>query len=168
LTEPTRVDPRYATDELRCDYAHVGLFDAEDWRQWIARPDLETDALSLTHAALLHGGSESRSVPEKDRFLCYWFHTPHTGGGLVHGYPIEWEEGHVLVRLDPRWDHRNANLLRSTDPRRIEKNIERQYQWCCRIFAAYRDLNPPAPLSWHLIGPRPADSMFYVERYEPD
>jgi len=167
LTEPTRVDPRYATDELRCDYAHVGLFDAEDWRQWIARPDLETDALSLTHAALLHGGSESRSVPEKDRFLCYWFHTPNTGEGYVHGYPIEWEEGHLLVRLDPNWDFENCRFIPSHEGSRVERNIEKQYAWGQSIFDAYVAKGPKFPLSWHMVGPRAMDSMFYIQRVEP-
>ena len=167
MTEPLQINPDHATETLRCDYAHVGLFDTTAWQPWIARPGLETEPLAMAHAALLRGGSAERSVLEKDRYLCYWYHTPHSGGGLVHGYPIEWEEGHLLVRLDPRWDHRNQTMLKSTDTRRIERNIEQQYQWGRRIYTMYLELEPGGPLSWHLIGPRPTDSMFYIERYEP-
>ena len=47
----------------------------------------------------------------KDRFLCFWFYTPNTGEGLIHGYPIEWDEAHLLVRIDPQWDYDRQQLI---------------------------------------------------------
>jgi len=35
-----------------------------------------------------------------------------------------------------------------------------------RVFEAYASKSPRFPLSWHMIGPRAADSMFYIERVE--
>jgi hypothetical protein len=175
LPEPVRIDKRSASPALRADYAHIGLLDIDERKLYIAKkPDPNSaDADSLippiraAHASLLLGGSATHSVPEKDRFLCYWFHTPRTGSGLLHGYPIEWDEGHVMIRLDPYWDYKNQRLLKSTDSHRVEQNIEQQYKWGCHIFESYAALRPTFPLSWHLIGPRPADSMFYVARREP-
>ena len=167
VPEFQRIDVRHATDRLRADYAHVGLLDCGDLKLWVARHADGTAALRIGHAALLTGGSSTSGVLEKDRFLCYWYHTPHTGQGLVHGYPIEWDEGHLMVRLDPNWDYRTQTLLPSTDSRRIEKNMDRQYEWGRRIYEAYVALKPAHPISWHMVGPRPSDSMFYVERWEP-
>ena len=173
MPEPVRIDKRAATHTLRADYAHIGLLDIDERKLYIAKKpnpaaaDALIPPIRASHASLLLGGSVSHSVPEKDRFLCYWFHTPKTGSGLLHGYPIEWDEGHVMIRLDPYWDYRNQKLLKSTDSHRIEQNIEQQYNWGRHIFEAYRELRPRFALSWHLIGPRPADSMFYVARAEP-
>lgn len=167
MPEPQRIDASHATDRLCVDDAHVGLLDTASLKLWIARKPLDASALRVSHAQLLIGGSSATGVPDKDRFLCYWYHTPGSGEGLVHGYPIEWEEGHLMVRLDPNWDYKAQTLLRSTDQRRIEKNIDRQYEWGRRIFEAYVGLRPPHPISWHLVGPRPADSMFYIARWEP-
>ena len=167
MAEPARIDKRYATDRLRADYAHVGLFDTADHRLWIARKRLRTTPIRVSHAQLLHGGPADAGAAEKDRFLCYWYHTPHTGDGLVHGYPIEWDEAHLMVRLEPTWDYKRQHLLTSTDTRRIEANIDRQFDWARCIFERYHQLRPRFPVSWHMIGPRPADSMFYIQRVEP-
>jgi len=56
--------------------------------------------------------------------------------------------------------------LRSTDIRRIDKNIDQQYAWGQWIFDQYLALERDHPLSWHLIGPRATDSIFYVQRVE--
>jgi hypothetical protein len=168
LTQPARnIDRRNATEKVRVDYAHVGLLDTADLSLWIARKRFGVIPLRVSHAQLLTGGSSTTSVAEKDRFLCYWYHTPNTGEGLVHGYPIEWHEAHLMIRMDPNWDYKTQTLLPSTDERRIEKNIDRQYEWARRIFQTYVTLKPNFPLSWHFMGPRPSDSMFYVERHEP-
>lgn len=167
MPTPARINKRHATDRLRTDYAHTGLFDTNNRGLWIARRRFNVTPIRVSHARLLIGGSDDTGVAEKDRFLCYWYHTPHTGSGLLHGYPIEWEEAHLMVRLDPTWDHRNQKLLRPTaDPHRVERNREQQYRWGQLIFEAYAALGPRFPLSWHLIGPRPADSMFYIRRIE--
>ena len=114
---------------------------------------------------------------EKDRFLCFWFHHPGskpaqavgsvaTASLSVHGYPIEWQESHLLVRLDPTWDIANQCLIKSTDTRKIDRNIDQQYAWGEHLFNQYRGLKNDHPLSWHLVGPRAQDSLFYVERVE--
>ncbi|MHC4996228.1 MAG: hypothetical protein ACYTGQ_14385 [Planctomycetota bacterium] len=149
------------------NYPHTGLYDCVDGAIWIARKKARLSPLNVSHATLIIGGSGSTSVADKDRFLCIWFHTPNTGSGLMQGYPIEWDEAHLMVRMDPNWDYASQKLLPSTDTRRVERNIDRQYRWGERIFKAYVARKPKFPLSWHLVGPRPADSMFYVERCEP-
>jgi hypothetical protein len=166
LPSDCRINPKYATEKLRCDVAHAGLFDVRERKLWIAKKRLGSVPLNVAHARMLHGGSSTTSVADKDRFLCYWFHTPHTGEGLVHGYPIEWEEGHLMVRLDPNWNYARQELIRSTETAKIEHNIDQQFHWGQMIFETYVALKPKFPLSWHMIGPRPADSMFYVQRVE--
>lgn len=161
-----QVNKSYSTDRVRVDYAHVGLFDVVDRRLWIAKKRWGVVPVRVSHARLLHGGTQDASTAEKDRFVCYWYHTPGTGEGFVHGYPIEWEEGHLLIRLDPNWDYVNRAFIPSTATARVERNIELQYKWGRQIFEAYAQRTPKFPLSWHMIGPRAADSMFYIQRQE--
>lgn len=168
MSTATTIHTKHATDKLRVDYAHVGLYDVEHRQIWVARKRLGVKPLNVSHARMLIGGTNSTSVGDKDRFLCYWFHTPNTGNGLVHGYPIEWDEAHLMIRLDPNWNYATQELIRSVDTAKVEKNIDQQYQWGRYIFNSYVKMGPRFPLSWHMIGPRPADSMFYVERYEPE
>ena len=160
------INRRYTTDLLSLDYPHVGLYDVSERKLWIARRRWGIAPVHISHARLLRGGTQQTSTADKDRFLCYWYHTPGSGEGHVHGYPIEWDEGHLLVRLDPNWNYRSQRFIPGTDTARIEANIEQQYRWGRRIFEAYVAQNPPHPLSWHLIGPRPADSLFYIARIE--
>jgi len=162
-----RVNTRYCSDKVRVDYAHVGLFDAASGTLWIARKRFGASPVRVSHARLLVGGTQDTSTSSKDRFLCYWFHTPNTGEGKVHGYPIEWSEGHLLVRLDPHWNYLARCLIPSTDTARIEKNIDQQYEWGRRIFQAYVDRQPGFPVSFHMVGQRASDSMFYITRYAP-
>ncbi len=162
-----RIDTRHSTAKLRADYAHVGLYEATSGQLWIAKQRFGVVPVRVSHARLLVGGTNDTSTAEKDRFLCYWFHTPGTGEGYVHGYPIEWDEGHLLVRLDPNWNYLTKQFIPNTDTAKIEQNVEQQYKWGRRIFDAYLAMRPRFPISWHMIGPRPADSMFYVQRAEP-
>jgi hypothetical protein len=152
---------------LRADYAHVGLYDVAEKTCWIAKKRWGTTPVRVSHARLLHGGTQDQSTAEKDRFVCYWFHTPGTGEGYVHGYPVEWDEGHLLVRLDPNWSYTQQKFIPNTDTRRVEKNIEQQYTWGRKLFEMYASRRPKFALSWHMIGPRAADSMFYIQRVEP-
>jgi len=162
----SHVDKQYCTARMRADYPHVGLFDAKASKLWIAKKKWGVSPVRVSHARLLVGGTQDTSTTSKDQFLCYWFHTPNTGEGYVQGYPIEWEEGHVLIRMDPTWDYLNCVMIPSTDSAKIEANIERQYGWGQKIFDTYAALKPKFPISWHMIGPRPTDSMFYVQRIE--
>jgi hypothetical protein len=164
VTQTTRINKRYSTDRLRCDMAHVGLFDVADYTLWIARRRIGQDPLKTSHARMILGGTHAASVAEKDRFVCYWFHTPHTGEGLVHGQAIDWSEGHLMVRLDPFWNYATQKLIRSTDTARLEHNVDQQYRWAQHIFERYAAMGPRYPLNWHMLGPRPADSMFHVQR----
>ncbi len=161
------INTHYCTDDLRVDYAHVGLYDVQEARLWIARKRLlGTPAIRISHARLLTGGSQESSTADKDKFLCFWYHTPNTGEGYVHGYPIEWEEGHLLIRLDPNWNYQTRQFIPTIETAKIEHNIEQQFKWGRRIFETYASRKPAFPISYHMIGPRAADSMFYVQRIE--
>ena len=155
----------------------MGLYDIASRDLWIAKKKLGQDPSRVSHAKLLSAGGGNMASAEKDRFLCFWFHHPSsaptqalgsvaTASMAVHGYPIEWNEAHLLVRLDPTWDIAQQCLVKSTDTRKIDKNIDQQYAWGEEIFKHYREVKGKDPLSWHLVGPRAQDSMFYVERVE--
>ncbi|MCC5830129.1 MAG: hypothetical protein JJU36_11840 [Phycisphaeraceae bacterium] len=161
-----RIDTRFSSDKIRVDYAHVGLMDVTDRKIWIARKRWGVLPVRVSHARLLMGGGQDTSTADKDRFLCFWYHTPGSGEGFVHGYPIEWDEGHLLVRLDPNWNYHSQKFVPNTETAKIEANIEQQYRWGKYIFESYVAKHPGNPLSWHLIGPRPADSLFYIQRVE--
>lgn len=161
------INPKFSTDRLTTAYAHVGLFDAPANTMWIARKRFGVEPVRVSHARLILGGTHDTSTADKDKFVCFWFHTPGTGEGMVHGYPIEWSEGHVMIRLDPNWDYRNRVFIPNSDTPRVEKNIDQQYEWGKAIFRAYLELKPTFPLSYHMVGPRATDSMFYIERVEP-
>ncbi len=161
------INRSFCTTKLRADYAHVGLYDVHDRRLWIAKNKWGTPASRVSHAKLLKGGGQDTSTADKDRFVCYWFHTPNTGSGPLQGYPIEWTEGHVIVRLDPNWSYQTRSFIPPADTRRVEKNIEQQFQWGEHVFRTYCQHKLRFPLSLHMLGPRAADSMFYLQRFEP-
>lgn len=166
VSDSARINRRYCTNQVRVDYAHVGLFDVVEKEMWIARKRWGVVPVRISHARLLTSGSNTTSTADKDRFVCYWYHTPGTGEGYVHGYPIEWEEGHLLIRLDPNWNYLTQTFIPGTDTAKLEKNVDQQYDWGQRIFDAYTARGPGFPLSWHMIGPRATDSMFYIQRVE--
>jgi len=166
VSSPRSVNARFCTDKLRADYAHVGLYDVSARKVWIARKAFGIVPVRLSHARLINAGDNESSTADKDHFVCFWFHTPNTDKGYVHGYPIEWEEGHLLVRLDPNWNYLTRQFIPATNTAQVEKNIEQQYEWGRRIFDAYLACKPRFAMSWHMIGPRAADSMFYVHRVE--
>ncbi|MBI1336042.1 MAG: hypothetical protein GC164_03665 [Phycisphaera sp.] len=167
MPDDRKINKQYCTDKVRVDYAHVGLYDVQTRSMWIAKKRWGVVPVRVSHARLLVGGTNDTSTADKDRFVCYWYHTPGTGQGYVHGYPIEWDEGQLLVRLDPNWNYLTREFIPNSDTAKIEKNIEQQYAWGKKIFEAYAGRKPSFPLSWHMIGPRPADSMFYIQRVEP-
>lgn len=160
------INTKFATNRVKAHYAHVGLYDVADLQLWVARKRFGQRVDQVSHARLITGGTNSTSTADKDRFMCYWFHTPNTGSGPVQGYPIEWEEGHLLIRLDPNWDYHKQAFISNTSERKLEKNIDQQFAAGKRIYQSYLDLKPGFPLSYHMIGPRAADSIFYVERHE--
>ena len=171
------INPTYATTKLSMAYPPGCLFDVQAREIWIARKKLGQNPARVSHAKLLLAGGGNMASAEKDRFLCFWFHHPDsaptqalgsvaTATMAVHGYPIEWHEAHLLVRLDPTWDITQQQLVKSTDTRKVEKNIDQQYAWGQYIFKQYCQIGASHPLSWHLVGPRAQDSLFYVERVE--
>ena len=100
--------------------------------------------------------------PDKDRFICYWFHIPGSGTGYVHGYPIEWSEGQLLVRLDPNWDYVNRRFVPSTDTAKVERIIEQQYECGRKMFETYVALKPkiPAELAYDRASCRGFDVLY--------
>ena len=167
MSSETAINRSHCTNQLRVDYAHVGLFDVSDRSLWIAKKRFGTKPIQVSHARLLKHGSNNSSTADKDRFLCYWFHTPNTGEGYVHGYPIEWAEAHLMIRLDPNWNYATQEFIASVESAKVGRNIDQQYKWGESIFRCYVEKRPAFPLSWHLIGPRATDCMFYIERWEP-
>jgi len=163
----TRIDRRFCTNKVHVDYPHVGLYDVTSKEIWIARRRWGVAPVRVSHARLLIGGSNDTSTAEKDRFVCYWYHTPGSASGYVHGYPIEWSEGQLLIRLDLNWNYLTQQFIPSHESAKVEKNIDQQYDWAKKIFDRYVARKPKWPLSYHMLGPRPADSMFYVERVDP-
>jgi len=167
-TNYRKINLKHCTNKIRVDYAHAGLFDVKERTLWIAKKRIGVVPIRVSHARLLAEGGADSSTADKDRFVCYWCHTPGSGSGFVHGYPIEWNEGHVMVRLDPNWDYVKRKFVPSTDTVKIDRNIEQQYAWGQKIFGSYVSLKPKYAISWHMIGPRAADSMFYIQRVEVD
>ncbi len=160
------INRKFCTDQIHVEYPHVGLYDVQARQTWIARKRWGITPVRVSHAKLLMGGTQDTSTAEKDKFVCYWYHTPGSGEGYVHGYPIEWDEAHLLIRLDPNWSYLSREFIPNTDTAKVEKNIDQQFKWGRTIFETYAARKPTFPLSYHMVGPRAADSMFYVQRVE--
>ncbi|MCY2953189.1 MAG: hypothetical protein NTU53_14605 [Planctomycetota bacterium] len=160
-----RVSSRFCTDRFNGKYPHVGLYDAQERKVWVCKP-LGGQAIRTSHARLITGTDNATSTVWKDRFICYWFYTPRTGEGLIHGYPIEWDEGQLLIRIDPNWDYDHQRLIPAELEDQVNENLERQFRHGDRIFDFFCKCKLGYPLSVHLIGPRATDSLFYVKRYE--
>ncbi len=160
-----RVSSRLCTEKFNGKYPHVGLFDTRERKIWICKP-LSGQAIRTSHARLITGADNAVSTVWKDRFICFWMYTPRTGEGLVMGYPIDWDEAHVLVRIDPNWDYDRQRLIPSELEDQANENLERQFKHGERIFDFYRNAKLAYPISLHLTGARAADSQFYVKRIE--
>ncbi len=164
-----RVSTRLCTEKFNGKYPHVGLFDCRARKVWIAKA-LSGQAIRTSHARLITGADErggATSTVWKDRFLCFWFYTPNTGEGFVNGYPIEWDEAHLLVRIDPSWDYDRQRLIPPELEDQIENNRERQIKHGSAIVAWYAGSKLRYPFNAHYIGQRAADSLFYYKRVEP-
>jgi len=160
-----RVDAKFCTDTFNGKYPHVGLYDCKERKVWVCKP-LNGQAIRTSHARLITGSDNAISTVWKDRFLCYWFYTPNTGEGYIHGYPIDWEEAHLLVRIDPHWDYDRQQLILPELEDHVNANLERQFKHGERIFAFFQGCNLKYPASLHYIGQRATDSLFYVKRFE--
>ena len=160
-----RVSTKFCTDSFNGKYPHVGLYDCKERKVWVAKP-LAGQAIRTSHARLITGSDNATSTVWKDRFLCFWFYTPDTGEGLIHGYPIEWEEAHLLVRIDPNWDYDRQQYIAPEFSDHVNANLERQFKHGERIFAFFQTCGLKYPVSLHFIGQRATDSLFYVKRIE--
>jgi hypothetical protein len=160
-----RVDAKFCTDTFNGKYPHVGLYDCKERKVWVCK-FLNGQAIRTSHARLITGSDNAISTVWKDRYLCYWFYTPNTGEGYIHGYPIDWEEAHLLVRIDPHWDYDRQQLILPELEDHVNANLERQFKHGERIFAFFQACNLKYPASLHYIGQRATDSLFYVKRFE--
>ena len=160
-----RVSTKLCTDSFNGKYPHVGLYDTRERKIWVCKP-LHGQAIRTSHARLITGADNATSTVWKDRFICYWFYTPRTGEGLINGYPIDWEEGQLLVRIDPNWDYDRQRLIPPELEDQVNENLERQFKHGERIFDFFTKSKVSYPFSLHFMGPRATDSLFYVKRFE--
>jgi len=158
-----RVSTKLCTDKFNGKYPHVGLFDCRERKIWVCKP-LNGQAIRTSHARLITGADNATSTVWKDRFICFWFYTPRTGEGLILGYPIDWDEAHLLVRIDPNWDYDRQRFIPEDLTDHVENNLERQFKHGERIFEWFVNLRTRYPISLHLVGQRATDSQFYVKR----
>jgi hypothetical protein len=164
---PPAVSLRFCTNTFSGTYPHVGLYDCSEQKIWICKP-LKGQAIRTSHARLITGGTDNAiGTVWKDRFICYWFYTPRTGEGYIHGYPIDWDEAHLMVRIDPNWDYDRKRLIASELEDQINANLERQFRIGERILDFYKRCELSYPFSLHYLGQRATDSQFYVRRVEP-
>lgn len=160
-----RVSTKICTAKFNGKYPHVGIYDCRERKVWVAKP-LSGQAIRTSHARLITGAENATSTVWKDRFLCFWFYTPGTGEGYVHGYPIDWNEAHLLVRIDPNWDYDRQRYIAPELSDQVDENLERQFKHADRIFDFFKNAKLKYPVSLHLMGQRATDSQFYVKRIE--
>jgi hypothetical protein len=160
------VSAKLCTDRFNGKYPHVGLYDCRQGKVWVAKP-LKGQAIRTSHAALITGVADATSTVWKDRFLCFWFYTPRSGEGYILGYPIDWDEAHLLVRIDRQWDYDRQRVIPPELIDQIEENLGRQLRHAERIWDFFKRGSFDYPMNLHLIGQRATDSQFYVKRREP-
>jgi hypothetical protein len=162
-----RVSTRLCTTRFNGKYPHVGIYDARERKVWVAKP-LGGQAIRTSHARLITGAGNATSTAWKDRFICFWFYTPRTGEGYIHGYPIDWDEAHLLVRIDPQWDYDRHRLVPAELKDQIDENLDRQIRHGERILEFFQHSPIDYPMNLHYIGQRAAESQFYAKRVEPN
>jgi hypothetical protein len=168
------VDAGRVVTRLPGGYAHIGLYDVKNKKAYAAREGLVRGAIELQHAELFAGrplvaaaDRPHEGIALKDRFLCFWFYPPHTREGPLQGYPVDWSEHNLLVRLDPRWSYAKQVLIGAHQTAAIEANIVAQVAAATHLMTLYRAHGLDQALSLHMIGPRAVDSLFYARRWEP-
>jgi hypothetical protein len=160
-----RVNSRLCTDRFSGKYPHVGLYDCRERKTWISKPQ-SGQAIRTSHARLITGSVNAVSTAWKDRFLCFWFYTPRTGEGFIHGYPIDWDEAQLLVRIDPQWDYDRQRIIAAELTDQIDENLKRQFKHGERIVEFFRACRLAYPFNLHFVGQRATESVFYVKRVE--
>jgi hypothetical protein len=164
-TDP-RVSTKLCTSKYNGRYPTVGLYDTRSREAWFCKPR-DGQAIRTSHAALITGVDDATGTVWKDRFLCFWFYTPNTGSGLILGYPIDWDEAHLLVRVEPQWDYDRQRAIPPELSDQIEANLERQMKHGERVANIIRDAKPGYTFHVHYVASRAADSMFYARRVTP-
>lgn len=159
------VSSKLCTDKFNGKYPHVGLYDCRTKKVWVCKP-LNGQAIRTSHARLITGADNATSTVWKDRFICFWFYTPRTGEGYIHGYPIDWDEAQLLVRIDPSWDYDRQQLVPAELTDQLDENLERQMRHGEKVLEFFRECKLSYPVNMHYIGQRAADSQFYVRRIE--
>jgi hypothetical protein len=160
-----RVSTRFCTDRYNGKYPLVGLYDCRERKVWVCKP-LSGQAIRTSHARLITGADNATSTVWKDRFLCFWFYTPRTGEGFIHNYPIDWDEAHLLMRIDPEWDYDRQRIIPAALEDQIADNLKRQHRHGERVLAFFEASRLSYPFSVHFIGQRATDSLFYARRVE--
>ena len=161
-----RVSTKLCTEKFNGKYPHVGLYDCRAHKIWVAKP-LSGQAIRTAHARLITGADNATSTVWKDRFICFWFYTPRTGEGFIHNYPIDWDEAHLLVRVDPQWDYDRQRMIPIELEDQCAANLERQHRHGERVFGFFIDSKLKYPFSLHFVGQSATDSMFYARRWSP-
>ncbi len=164
--EGPRVSTKLCTDRFNGKYPHVGVYDCRNRKVWVCKP-LDGQAIRTSHARLITGADNATSTVWKDRFICFWFYTPRTGDGYIHGYPIDWDEAQLLVRIDPLWDYDRQRIVPPELTDQIEENLHRQFKHGDRIWEFFKVTKLAYALNLHFIGQRATESQFYVKRMEP-
>jgi hypothetical protein len=176
-----QVSARFCTDTFNGKYPHVGLYDCRDARIWVCKP-LSGHAIRTSHARLITGCDNATSTVWKDRFLCFWFYIPNTGEGPIQGKTINWEEGQILVRIDPNWDYDRQRLIQSELASQVQENLQRQFAHGQRILEFYHECQLPYPVTSTSSGRRrstpvsrtsgskppreqPREPFFYARRF---
>ena len=160
------VSTRLCSGSFNGKYPTVGLYDCRNGKIWVCKP-LSGQAIRTSHARLITGTRNAVSTVWKDRFICFWFYTPRTGEGYINGYPIDWEEAHLLVRIDPNWDYERLQLVPPHLEDHVNENLERQFRHGEKISDFFGQCGLKYPFSLHFIGQRATDSQFYLRRIEP-
>ena len=154
-----RISSKLCTTKFNGKYPHVGIYDCRERKVWVAKA-LSGQAIRTSHARLITGADNATSTAWKDRFLCFWFYTPKTGEGFIHNYPVDWEEAHLLVRVDPEWDYDRQRIIPSHLEDQMAENLERQHRHGERIFQFFVECKLKYPFSLHFMAQRATDSMF--------
>lgn len=160
-----QVSTRFCTDTFNGKYPHVGLYDCRDNKVWVCKP-LSGQAIRTSHARLITGCENAVSTVWKDRFLCYWFYTPGTGEGQVLGQTLNWQEAHLLVRIDPHWDYDRQRLIAAEMTSQIQDNLQRQFAHGRRILEFFQECPHSYPITLHFMGQRSDDSYFAYQRID--
>ena len=157
------VSAKLCTDRFNGRYPHVGLYDCREHKVWVCKP-LDGQAIRTSHAALITGTDDATGTVWKDRFLCFWFYTPDTGGGLILGQALDWSAAHLLIRIDPRWDYDRQRLIAAEQTDQVAGNRERQVRHGETIVDFFEKSKLKYPFEVHFVASTAGESTFHFNR----